>query len=280
MRVAFFSDIHGNLLALEAVLADIETADCTDLVCLGDICTMGPQPKACLDRVRGLDCVVLQGNHELYVLGQHMPDDWERNPLWTPTKWTQHQLDAADLAYLRTLPITFDLPKAGERRTIATHASPVSQFTPLKSDIPYHKIGENLGYLADTYLFCEHTHAPLFYQWESSYIINPGSVGVPLDGTRHAKYAIATLHDSGWHIEFRQVAYDYEAVQQSFITTGLQATNPLLFAAVRHQLALGRGYLFGLIREIRMYAQERNAAVADIYDAFPIPDELRSYLEE
>ena len=267
-------------MALQAVLADIKSADCTDLLCLGDICNFGPYPKACLELVRSLDCVVLQGNHELYVLGKRVPDDWETDPLWSPLRWTMERLNSADFDYIRSLPFSHELPTVGCRRSLATHATPVSQFSPVKSDIAYADIGKNIGHLQDTYLFCGHTHAPLFYQWESSYIVNPGSVGAPLDGTPHAKYAIATQHATGWHIEFRQVAYDYAAMQRAYLTSGLQASNPLLIAATRHQQSLSRNYLFKLIDTIRTYAQERNATVADIYDQFPVPSELLPYLDE
>ncbi|MGB1253599.1 MAG: metallophosphoesterase family protein, partial [Candidatus Promineifilaceae bacterium] len=186
---------------------------------------------------------------------------------------------SADFDYMRSLPLSHDLPSAGHRRTLATHATPVSQFSVVKSDIPYAEIGQNIGYLENTYLFCGHTHAPLFYQWESSYIVNPGSVGSPLDGTPHAKYAIATQHATGWHIEFRQVAYDYAAMQRSFVTSGMQAFNPLLTMGIRHQQSLSRSYLSELIGSIRAYARERNASAADIYDEFPFPSELLPYLD-
>lgn len=111
MRIAILADIHANLPALEAVLADIAQSGVTRFACLGDTVGYGPHPAACLDLVRGLQCPTVLGNHDFYVsTGSPMIDRILAegraltNPVWAGVRLARQQLDEDQLSWLRALP--------------------------------------------------------------------------------------------------------------------------------------------------------------------------------
>ena len=93
MRLAVIADIHGNLPALHAVLEDIQKQHVDDIICLGDLGNAGPFPSERIDEVRALNCITIQGNHELYVLGQyHDAENIDEDPTWGVVRWARKQL--------------------------------------------------------------------------------------------------------------------------------------------------------------------------------------------
>ncbi|RMD48742.1 MAG: metallophosphatase family protein, partial [Candidatus Thermofonsia bacterium] len=93
MRIAIFSDIHGNVISLKAVLAHIEKAQIDNLICLGDVATMGPRPKETVSLLRQLECTFIMGNHDEYVLDpevgrSYMDAEWFVRTI----RWGQSQL--------------------------------------------------------------------------------------------------------------------------------------------------------------------------------------------
>ncbi len=128
MRYALLSDIHGNLPALEAVLADIKQAGVDEIICLGDVANVGPHPAECLDVIRDLGCVTLQGNHELYLLADGLPDDWQVCPTWSPVRWTMAQLCPEHFQFMADLPFAYELLANGRAPATFVHASLRDQY--------------------------------------------------------------------------------------------------------------------------------------------------------
>jgi predicted phosphodiesterase len=117
-RVALISDIHGNAVALEAVLADIgRGAD--EIVCLGDVAAGGPQPREALERLRRLGCPVVRGNADEWLLGT-MPaeSDEDDRRLRESVEWAREQLIDADVAYLESFVPTIELDLGKSRRML------------------------------------------------------------------------------------------------------------------------------------------------------------------
>src|SRR5437870_4765085 len=109
MRIAFLSDIHGNLFALEAVLADLEAQDVDRVVCLGDVC-FGPQAHECLERVRALGCPVILGNWDSWSIeGFPRADDPIGMMLYEIGGWWAQLLTDDDRAFVRTFVPTLDV---------------------------------------------------------------------------------------------------------------------------------------------------------------------------
>src|SRR3954463_12794067 len=105
MRFAILSDLHANLEATEAVLADARERNCTDYICLGDVVGYNAKPRECLEIVRKLECPVVKGNHDEQASLQESSRDF--NALAEMAiNWTRAQLPEADKEWLRALPFT------------------------------------------------------------------------------------------------------------------------------------------------------------------------------
>ena len=278
MRYGIISDIHGNLPALEAVLKDIRHTGVDEIICLGDIANIGPHPAECIDIIRDLGCVTVQGNHELYLLGQTLPDDWATCPTWSPVRWTIDQLNQDHLDFIANLPFKYELMDDGLAPTIFTHASLVDQFTGYYPEMTQEDVAFCMQGKDNITLFCAHTHRQLYRAWSDSFIINVGSVGMPLDRSPEAKYVIATRDKTGWNVEFRRLAYDVAAVMQAFDQRGLQAAGGVITAVFRHQVLTGERNASDYLKALRDYAEEQNKTVGEIYADAPIPDYVRPYL--
>lgn len=187
MRTLVISDVHGNLAALEAVLA-AEPWD--ELVCLGDLVGYGPEPAACVELVRRHSVVVVQGNHDR-ALADGVPP--RCRPSFEELARVTHaitrvDLSPGDLAFLRGLPRWLFLERSG-RRFLLVHAAP--------SDPLYrYREPDDSGWSreielarADVFLV-GHTHRQYEAEVEGVRIVNPGSVGQPRDGDPSAAYAL------------------------------------------------------------------------------------------
>lgn len=124
-RVALVSDIHGNAVALEAVLADIARRRVDEIVCLGDVAAGGPQPLEALARLRALGCAVVRGNADEWLLGLLSADeDEEGRRLWAIVEWARRQLSDRDVAFLESFVPTIDFDLGESQRLLCFHGSP------------------------------------------------------------------------------------------------------------------------------------------------------------
>ena len=231
-RIALISDIHGNLTALEAALADINRHDADRTVCLGDVAQEGPQPVEVIHRLHDLGIPVVKGN----------TDDWLLNP--KPKKATndkQHMEKAIALwvigrlrdperaimeGYAQTL--SFDL---AELSLLCYHGSPVScehrirPHTPAKRLVPYFR-----GHKA-TVFAGGHTHEAMIRRFGESLIINPGSVGAPVierQTSREddyypawAEYALLESNGRDLSITLRRVPYPLDELIAAVRASGM-----------------------------------------------------------
>src|ERR1041384_6523454 len=101
MRLALISDLHANELALDAVLADVQTAGFDQLVCLGDVATLGPRPSAVLARLRALGCPCIMGNHDAFMLDPPLGRAYTEFPLVVASvDATRAALSAGELEFI------------------------------------------------------------------------------------------------------------------------------------------------------------------------------------
>ena len=223
MKTLLISDIHANLTALEAVLADAGHIEA--VWCLGDLVGYGPDPNECVERVAALPnlrCVM--GNHDAAALRQIEVDAF--NPeARAALLWTQQRLSATNLTFLESLPEMIEVDQI-----TLVHGSPRQPVWEYLLDTRTATI--NFDYFETLYCFVGHTHLPVIYYLPDDQrmahlivpenttqvtlapraIINPGSVGQPRDRDPRAAYALLDMEDYTW--EWHRVAYDIPSVQE------------------------------------------------------------------
>jgi diadenosine tetraphosphatase ApaH/serine/threonine PP2A family protein phosphatase len=231
MLIAIVSDIHSNLVALEAVLETLPVYD--RLWCLGDTIGYGPQPNECLAYVQGLGSAVLTGNHDLGCLGAISLVDFN-DVARIANEWNGRQLRPELRAFLQDLPATLTV----EPDTTLAHASPRD---PIWEYVDSAAIAEaNFAHFASQLCLVGHTHVPLCFSRDAGgrvqlehmqrgqvvqlrpdtrYLVNPGSVGQPRDGDPRAAYAL--LDTTARTILFERVGYDIGATQKQIRAAGL-----------------------------------------------------------
>lgn len=241
MRLGIISDVHGNRLALEAVLRSFDDAGIDRLVCLGDVVGYGPDPEACLDLVLERDPVFVLGNHEEALLDPTVgygfrevareAIDWTRRRLRSVRPDLLERLASIPgMAYIGSAVMcVHDSPIPGGARYLVDENTALPAFRGV--DVPVCLIG--------------HTHLPSGFRWRDDldgprvdclrrgglrtaridatqrWIINPGSVGQPRDGDPRASFAILDL--AAGEMSWERVAYDVGAAQQRAIASGLPA---------------------------------------------------------
>jgi predicted phosphodiesterase len=240
MRIAILSDLHANLEATEAVLADARKRDCTDYICLGDVVGYNANPRECVEIVQKLECPIVKGNHdEQASLGESSRDF---NALAEMAiNWTREQLTEPDKQWLRDLSLSRQV-----RDFTIVHAT-------LDSPEQWGYVFNTLDAAASfarqetTLCFFGHTHVAgafvrddgvkrvkvdeLTIDPAKKYFINTGSVGQPRDGDWRAAYCI--YHADKNVVEQRRIKYDLTTAQDKIIKAGL----PRLLA---ERLKLGR----------------------------------------
>ncbi len=220
MRIGFFSDIHGNLSALEAVLADMRAARVDGRVCLGDLAAFGPRPLEVLQLLEGIeDLMLVRGNTDRW-LGQvrDAPDGPFDEKIVEQVKpaliWTLEQLPPELVDTLVELPVAGEL-EIGGVRFIAEHASPGSDWIGITPDTKADSLSRMFdGFEAEVFT-CGHTHKPQVKRLEGGVlIINDGSVGFPYDGVPSPSWVLVDVTDDGFRAEVRRVDYDRDSVRR------------------------------------------------------------------
>lgn len=181
VRLALISDLHANLLALDAVLADIETKGPSEIVCLGDVATLGPKPREVLARVEALGCTCILGNHDDFLLRPGLIHTYTEAPIVRDAvSWCGRALDTAHIDFLRTFHDRLEL-NLGSTRVLLFHGTPGSHMQELVATSPEAEVDSFLeGHDADVFAG-GHTHVQMIRQHRGRLIINPGSVGMPFE---------------------------------------------------------------------------------------------------
>jgi diadenosine tetraphosphatase ApaH/serine/threonine PP2A family protein phosphatase len=224
MRFAAIADVHGNCLALEAVLADIRAQGIDDIVNLGDMASGPLEARRTVDVLMALDAISVRGNHDRYLVEQK-PED-----MYPSDRIAYAQLETVHLDWLRSLPVT----RSFRDSVYLCHATP-------SNDEPYwletvtpdgavrissiEAIEAAAHGIEHSLILCGHTHIPRAVKLrDGRMVVNPGSVGCPgyravvpfphvmETGTPDACYAILQPCVGSWQVTFRHVPYDNEAM--------------------------------------------------------------------
>ena len=230
MRIAVISDVHSNLHALDAVLADAGAVDA--IWHLGDIVGYGPDPDAVVDRLATRGAVGVRGNHDAAACGGD-EIDWFNADARAAMEWTRRAMSATTLGWLRALP---------ERREAQdftlVHGSPLDPTWEYVTTTAAAR--ENLAAISTTHGLNGHTHVPIAFGLAGDrmtadepvpspgmdldgrrLLLNPGSVGQPRDGDPRASYLVLDLAER--RVSWGRVTYDIEAVRGRMRSLGLPA---------------------------------------------------------
>lgn len=237
MRIAFISDIHGNLVALEAVLEDIAREGIETIVCLGDVIGYGPEPAACVRRVRERCIMTVMGNHEAMLL-YAAPEEMEGMPegVSAPLRLAGGQLSTEEMDWIRQMPMLASLdpiaavhgrlddPSRFEylfsqkdaEKNFACQTAPVCVQGHSHVPVLWEKSERGIACYAQA-------HVPVRLSSRSKYVVNVGSVGQPRDGNPDACYLIYDVSERGIH--HRRIPYEIAATQRKILDLGLPEGN-------------------------------------------------------
>ena len=171
MQIGLFSDVHGNAVAFDALLADLDRRPVDRLVCLGDVVQGGPQPVECLERLRALNCQVVMGNADWYVLTGDPGVEPETESQRRNREWSLGRLSQEDRAYIRSFTPTVDEPPV-----LAFHGSPGSFEDVILPTTPEDDFRRVLSGAEAPILTGGHTHLQFVRRRGDSLFLNPGSV--------------------------------------------------------------------------------------------------------
>jgi predicted phosphodiesterase len=231
MKYGIFSDIHGNLEALQRVLESMNRLGVERKVCLGDIVGYGPFPNECVELVKEHSDVVILGNHDSVAVGRESSEDWNNYNAQRAIEWTAKTLNTSSADYLRKLPYMVN-----EESLCFVHASPWEaekwRYVSSLDDAV-----DAFSFFTSKICFIGHTHWPiivimegeqsfhvsetLFHTWQPTQrlLVNDGSVGQPRDRNPLASWCLCDTEKMS--VEIVRVAYDISKTQAAMRKLGL-----------------------------------------------------------
>ena len=231
MRVAVFSDVHGNVRALEAVLAEIKARGPFDAVVNGgDLAYGGPRPRETIDLLMQGDYPTVLGNTDVWIAGME-PGGGET------VAWARRQLEPRHEAFIRGLPRAHRIEPPGGPPLVVFHATPTSLSDLIAPDAPEEVVDEVFDQARARAVVYGHIHKAYVRDVAGGVIVNAGAVGFPFDGNPKASFALLRLDAGRWRAENVRLAYDHEAVAKELTASshpeGRVFARRLLSASVR-----------------------------------------------
>jgi putative phosphoesterase len=230
MRIAIISDIHGDLVSLNTTLADIEKECVDQILCLGDVVLLGPQPHEVVHRLKALGCLTILGNTDTWFLNPEVdePTNDRARRVNDIALWNLEQLTPDDLNYIRTFKPTLEIALGDGASLLCFHGSPHSDTDVIVATTPDADLDRVLSGFHATVMAGGHTHVQMLRRYQDMLIINPGSVCLPYVQLRDdqrdppwAEYALVGWEDGRLGIELRRVPVDVAAVVQAIRDSGM-----------------------------------------------------------
>jgi putative phosphoesterase len=240
-RIALISDLHGNEVALAAVLADVRRAGVDQIVCLGDVATLGPRPSFVLHTLRDLGCLCIMGNHDEFLLEAEMVHGYSEAPIIAQAvDWCRAELSADELDFVRTFQRRAELPLGRASRLLVFHGSPTSHMQDLLATTPPDELDRLLAGHGAPVMAGGHTHVQMLRQHRGMLLVNPGSVGMPFEEyvngraprlMPHAEYATVDAQGDGddVRVTLHRVPLDKATLRASLSGS----TNPMAAGLLR-----------------------------------------------
>lgn len=252
MKLAVISDIHGNYKALEAFLKYIEAHPVDGIICLGDYLTDSPYPqrtmKLLYDMQKKYPCYMVRGNRENYLL-----DNAKEDAGWKPSSsngvlyYTAQNVTEGDLAFFAGLPEEKNLVFEGYPELYICHGTPgkVRGNVTVEEGLRDRALQE----ISQDYLLGGHSHHQEIYEAFGKTYVNPGSLGISMDGVGGCVPFAVLMSEKGgkednWMVELLSIPYDVDNFLQDFSECGLDEYGMVLNRAVKKSLVTGINYFY------------------------------------
>jgi len=215
-KVAVVSDVHANLEALEAFLAEMRGER---IYCLGDIVGYGASPNEVIELLREKKAISLLGNHDQAALTGDTSNFNSRAAI--SARWTMKALSPENRKYLQGLPQELKV-EVDDSTMYLTHGSPDDHLWEYVDPSTHSELfGFYLKKLSADLIALGHTHVPYLWKGESGIVFNPGSIGQPRSGDNRAAYAMLSVESRVATVELKQVPYDIRKAADRILTAGL-----------------------------------------------------------
>jgi putative phosphoesterase len=223
MKLALIADIHGNLFALDAILEDMRQRQVEQMLCLGDVAAGGPQPCAVLLRLREINCPIVMGNTDAWLLEPCLSQQADLSGQYDQEirYWCSQQLSEEDKAFLSTFQPTVEWPISETQTLLAYHGSPRSFREKILPTTPDEQLDTIFTGVTAQILAGGHTHQQLFRRYKDKLVLNPGSVGMAMDRTKPlsevrnppwGEYAIVNSEGNQLSVELLRVPFNIEGL--------------------------------------------------------------------
>ncbi len=223
MRIAFISDIHGNLTALRAVLADIKKHGTDEIICLGDTISLGPQPLETLNALKELNCIYIMGNHDEAILDPEKAPEFEITEHLVPDLyWCRNQLTPDSFEFLKSFQSTHKIEFPNGVQLLAFHGSPISTTDIIQATTSPELLDKYFAEQSSTVFIGGHSHIQMHRRYGKKLILNSGSVGNAFEFAFSpgnpprllpwAEYAVIDQSGNSFDVDLRRVYFDTEAL--------------------------------------------------------------------
>lgn len=248
-RLAILADIHGNYPALQAVIDDMQTFQPDNVIVAGDLINGAPFSREVVDEVRQRGWNAIRGNHEFYLLHYGGPRQPAHRQGWTMPPLLYAELYGTPAYhYLAALPDTLriEYPDAPPIRVV--HGLLGDHYHSLDRTSTDEAIREKLATIEEPVFIAGHYHLPFEKQVDPWHILNPGSVGLLLDGVHEASYLLLDSYPDHWEATFRRVPYPLEQVKAAFERTHFVEKTGVEGYLLLHHFLLARPVLMEFYR--------------------------------
>ncbi len=236
MRIAFISDIHGNMPALRAVLDDIKKQGTDQLICLGDTVSLGPQPNEVLAALKEMNGVIIRGNHDEAILQPEKAAEYEITEHLIPDlHWCRTRLNGEEFDFIRSFKPLHSVTLPNGVKLLAFHGSPLSTTDIILATTPAETLERYFQHHAADVFIGGHSHIQMLRRHGKKMVVNSGSVGNAFEFAYSpgnpprllpwAEYAVIEQSGNTFRIDLRRVYFDIHALLKSVQASGLPGTD-------------------------------------------------------
>ncbi len=223
MKLGLIGDVHANVLALEAVLGELKKRGAETVVCLGDLVGYGPSPNETLELIRKEKVICTLGAADEQVAFEFARNRKPRAGVADEIlEWTRSVIEPEHVAFLRTLPVHIRLNTPLGRLRACHGTLDACSTIDVTQDAA--GLGQLLAEQRCKVLAVGNSHVPFYRALDAGWVVNPGSVGLSLNGEPGADYALLKFSETGLEVEMDKVEYDFAAVAFDIVAWGLPKT--------------------------------------------------------